>query len=297
MSSLFKRKYELVVGVPTVVKSGPIPYRTQVESGSEFVLTTHNISFSIEKTNTPSNNTCEITIYNSSNDLVNYLQNNAGGSSFVKLSVAYGDQPLKELFIGAIQKMDDEFTTTDRKTKLVCSDGYAQLKENKTSRSYRKGTTFTRIVDDMVKDLGLPKGTVIPPEGSLKSSRAYTGVVREILTTISKDIDYNFSVQDGRVVMVPFNYSTGPKVKLISASSGMIGSPSPLDTSSGQLKGNKESKKGIKVKVLIDAFIRPESFVVIESRNYNGTFKVNKVSFSGEYEGTDWTMDIECEPV
>lgn len=297
MTSLFKRKYELVVGVPTVVKSGPIPYKTQVESGSEFVLTTHNISFSISKTNTPSNNTCEITIYNSSNDLVNYLQNNAGGSSFVKLSVAYGDQPLKELFIGAIQKMADEFTTTDRKTRLICSDGYANLKEKRTARSYRKGTTFSKIVDDMVKDLGLPKGTILPPDGELKASRSYNGPLRDIMTNIAKDINYNFSVQDGRVVMVPFNYSSGPNVKLISSSSGMIGSPSSLDTSAGQLKNNKESKKGVKVKVLIDAAVRPESFIVIESRAYNGTFKVNKINFSGEYEGSDWSMDIECEPV
>lgn len=297
MSLLFKRKYKLIVGIPTVTKSGPIPYKTQSTEGREFELTSHHIEFNIDKTNTPSNNSCSITIVNTSDAFVDYFEQNAGTSPFVKLEVAYGSQPLKELFLGTLTGMEDNFIGTTRRTTLKCSDGYANLKENKTSRSYRKKTTIQRIVEDMIKDLGLPKGTVIPIQGETKSAKAYSGAVREIITTIAKDNNYNFSIQDGRVNMTPFDYSSGPLVKVINVSSGMIGSPTALDTSSGQLKGNKDSKQGVSVKCLIDASVRPDSLIILESRKYNGTFKVNKVSYRGSYEGSDWAMDIECEPV
>lgn len=297
MSFLFKRKYILTLGKPTLIEKN-VPFRAEkLTEGREFVLTQHNISFSIDKTNTPSNNSASITITNTSDGLVDYLEQNAGLSTYIKLEVGYGDQPVKELFLGEVKGVEDVFVGATRSTKLECGDGYTHLKEQRTARSYRKGTTISRILDDMTVDLGLPKGTFIPPEGEIGNSRSYNGITKEIMTTIAKDIGYNFSVQDNRVNMVPFQYSGGPTVKVINPTSGMIGSPTPIDTGSGQLEKSKGSKRGVRVKCLIDASVRPDSIIIIESRKYNGTFKVNKVSFNGELEGTNWEMDIECEPV
>lgn len=295
--SLFKRKYKLTLGKPTIVKQNfPLKSSTLLE-GNEYVLESHNISFEISKSNTPSNNEASITVYNTSDTLVSFLEKNAGLDTYIKLEVGYGDEDLKELFLGSISGVTDEFTTTDRKTKIKCGDGYAYTKEQKTSKSYKKGTTFSRIVDDMVEDLGVPKGTFIPPEGETKKPVVYNGVIKEIMTTIAKDIDYDFSIQDGRVDMVPFKYSKGPTVKVISPDSGLIGSPTPMDTSSGQRQENKEDKKAVRVKCLIDPAVRPNSKIKLESRKYNGFFKVNKVDFSGELEGGEWAMTMECVPI
>lgn len=297
MTSLFKRKYRLTVGKPTLIEQN-IPFRAETRTeGREYVLTQHQISFNIDKSNTPSNNTAAITITNSSDELVDFLEQNSGLGVFIKLEVSYGTQPLKELFLGTVQQVMDEFTTTDRRTKIKCGDGYIHLKEQRTSRSYRKNTTIGSIVDDMARDLGLPKGTFIKPEGTIPSSKSYTGTIREIMTNIANDTGHNFSIQDGRINFTPLDYSGGPVVKVINPNSGMIGSPTPLDTSTGQLEKAKGSKGGIKVKCFIDASVRPDGFIIIESRRYNGTFKVNKVSFSGDFEGSTWEMDIECEKV
>ena len=295
MTSLFKRKYRLTVGKPTLIeKNTPYAVEKQIE-GVEFVTTDHQITFQIEKSNTPSNNTASITVYNASDRLTNFIEQNAGLAIGVKLEVSYGSEPLKLLFLGTVQGVVDEFTSTDRKTKIKCSDGYIHLKEQRTSRSFPKGTTLSRIVDTMVGDLGLPRGTIIPPSGSISTPRSYMGTIREIMTTIANDIDYNFSVQDSRVNFTPFSYNKGPVVKVISPRSGMIGSPTPLDVSTGQLEKGRETKRSIKVKCLIDASVKPDGFIIVESRKYNGTYKVNKVSFSGDYEGSSWEMDIECE--
>lgn len=88
---------------------------------------------------------------------------------------------------------------------------------------------------------------------------------------------------------------------VLSADSGMIGSPKPVfesastssKSSSGGQKATsnttkRKAKKGIEVTYSLNGHIQIDDYVKVESRKYKGNYRASKIKFSGDTEGDDW---------
>ncbi|MCJ8478689.1 hypothetical protein MOO17_11670 [Escherichia coli] len=278
---------------------------TTKSSSNLYLLEHHQITFNIKKDNNKDPNQAEITIYNLSDDTVNYINRGIRNNLAVALAVGYEGQELVMIFKGTIQWVSDTFDSVDRKTVLHCLDGGINISEARTSRSYPKGTKVKRVVADLVKDLGTTEGNIhIDNDQTLSSATAMCGNTSHYLEHICKSIDHNVSIQDGSVYVTPRSQMSNARSAYISPETGLIGSPEPfhndIKPAKKVTKASKKAKKptdGVKFKCQMNGAILPEKTIWLKSRDYDGPFKVVSVSHHGDKEGSEWVTEVECVSV
>lgn len=313
------RAYKLLIGAATNVErkktknssfSSTVDLDTKMASTTKssanlHLLTEYQISFNIKKDNNKDPNQAEITIYNLSDDTVNYINRGIRNNLAIALSVGYENQDLTMIFKGTVQWVSDSFNNTDRRTVLHCLDGGINIAEARTSRSYPKGTKVKKVVGDLVKDLGTTEGNIhIDTEETLSSSSVMCGNTSHYLENICRGIDHNISIQDGSVYVTPRSQMSNARCAYISPETGLIGSPEPfhndIKPTKKVTKSSKKSKKptdGVKFKCEINGAILPEKTVWLKSHDYDGGFKIVSVVHSGDKEGKDWTTEVESVSV
>lgn len=283
------------------------------------VITEHQIEFTCTKTDAPSTNPFTIVITNPSEQVDEYLAKNGGNEVAIIFSCNYEsrNEDLVNLFQGSVSKVETSFIGTDRKIKLTCGDGYTAIKEARSSRSFAVGTPQVNIFNALLDDLGLPKGNVINPEGSSATGFSYVGKTIEGLIKYSRDIGYRFSVQDNTVSFTPLLY---PESQIINAelfksednissrntlidgniseglpATGVIGTPSALNDTTGDLQNTKpDQKQGIKFTSLLRPKVKPDDIIYVESAKYLGAYRVTKIAHRGNFRGNVWYSDIEA---
>lgn len=257
-----------------------------------------NIKFKVEKKSSSSNpNQAKITVYNLSDRLASYLYNNQKKNIVILLKAGYRDTGIKTIFKGTVSGVDSTYEGTLRKTTISCTDGGVNLKEANTNRSYRKGTSVNKIIDDLIDDVGVPKnkGAIarLPDSEKIAHNWYYTGPTAQVLKSWGENYDFSFSIQDGSAHWMPIDGRKDQEVVRISPQTGMIGSPSTRNTSGNAKQRNKaKNKDGIKVKCLLNGAILPETTVYIESDQFNTALKVVDVIHTGELEGAMWVTEF-----
>jgi hypothetical protein len=313
------RAYKLLIGTATDTSSkrtknssfkSTVDLDTKIASTTKsssnlYLLTEHQIAFSVKKDNNKDPNQAEITVFNLSDDTVNYINRSIRNNLAVALAVGYEGQDLVMIFKGTVQWVSDTFNNTDRKTVLHCLDGGINIAEARTSRSYPKGTKVKKVVADLVKDLGTTEGNIhIDTDQTLSSSSAMCGNTSHYLEHICRSIDHNVSIQDGSVYVTPRSQMSSARCAYISPETGLIGSPEPfhndIKPTKKVTKSSKKAKKptdGVKFKCEMNGAILPEKTVWLKSHDYDGGFKVVSVTHTGDREGKDWTTEVESVSV
>ena len=190
------------------------------------------------------------------------------------------------------------FEGVTRKTSLVIMDGAVNTTESKTSAMFLPATPYSHILNVLIRDLGLPAGIVIPPKGGPLSPAMLDGNTMKLLSDLATDTRSICSIQDMRVNFVPrFSVELLP-FKVIDSSSGLVGSPAALGDSTGTpAKDTSTVTKGVKFKVLLDASLVPDTLITLESREFSGVFRIQKVRHTGNFRGKDWYTDCEATQI
>lgn len=315
----FGRKYRLIVGLPLSLGSD---FNKQINDtkSNAYVLTEHHLEFEIMKSNDAQANKGYITITNASDDFVNYLQQNADNHLAVMLDAGYEDQGMTTLFMGGVSHFEDSWdgSLIIRKTKLTLGDGELALSVASTARAYKTGTKLNTILNDLLDDLSIPRGRVIPYDDSetLKFSKSFTGRAGDNLRMLGQATGRTFTVQDNSAYFTKVGYGLKQQVIELSAETGLIGIPTPRVMSAKQQfeiqkkidKTKKEELKakyarkediGLVVESLLNGALVPELTVYLKSRYITGFYKILEVSHTGSYEsdGADWKTELKLAEV
>lgn len=315
----FGRKYRLIVGLPLSLGSD---FNKQINDtkSNAYVLTEHHLEFEILKSNDAQANKGYITITNASDDFVNYLQQNADNHLAVMLDAGYEDQGMTTLFMGGVSHFEDSWdgSLIVRKTKLTLGDGELALSVASTARAYKTGTKLNTILNDLLDDLSIPRGRVIPYDDSetLKFSKSFTGRAGDNLRMLGQATGRTFTVQDNSAYFTKVGYGLKQQVIELSAETGLIGIPTPRVMSAKQQfeiqkkidKTKKEELKakyarkediGLVVESLLNGSLVPELTVYLKSRYITGFYKILEVSHTGSYEsdGADWKTELKLAEV
>lgn len=310
-----ERTYTLVIGRPVYLGEKPvnIEKHANTNKGDAYVIKDLHMEFSIKKDNSKEPNKGYVTVYNLSDEVVNYLDANQRESLAVMLHAGYnGDEKL--IFTGTVEFVEDTFPEHTRQTKFILGDGTLNLTTAKTSRSYRKGTPVNNVLNDLISDLKLPKGRIVDFGGqTLQHAMAFTGNASQNLDNLAKNTGSTFSVQDGAVYWTREGSRFDNVMFEISEDSGMVGTPTPKQPASAKraIKKSKDEAAGKKVKTpakakehniaedvglsvttLLNGAILPESTIYLNSRYHKGFYKVAELTHKGSYESGDWTTEM-----
>lgn len=317
-----ERTYTLVIGRPVQIGEKPVNIENYANTnrGNAYEIKDLHIDFSIKKDNSKEPNKGYVTVYNLSDEVVNYLDTHQRDSLAVMLRAGYnGDEKL--IFSGTVEYVEDTFPEETRQTKFILGDGTLNLTTATTARSYRKGTPLNSVLNDLVTDLKLPKGRVVDfGTQSTTHAMAFTGNASQNLANLAKNTGSTFSVQDGAVYWTREGSRFGNVMFEISEAGGMVGTPTPKQPSSAKKlikskakaaakaaagekpKAPSKSKKkkehdiredvGLTVSTLLNGAILPESTVYLNTKSHKGFYKVAELTHRGGYETGDWITEL-----
>jgi hypothetical protein len=251
------------------------------ERGAAKLIDELRIKFKVEKTNESAPNTAEIQIYNASESTRSLLE---AKNTQVRISFGYlGLNPngvlgtgfastsnVDLVYVGDITKVTQKFQRPDIISELECGDGDNRFRNSRLSKGYPPGTKVDLILDDLIKAMGLSKGSRVgvPPK-KYGSGVALSGLAKTHLDMICKANNLEWSIQDGSIQIIRKDLPSADPTIILDADSGLIGSPS-------------KTKEGVEFTSLIQPDLKPGRRVQLKSRTISGIFKVRKVTHEGD---------------
>lgn len=235
------------------------------------------VSFDLTKTITAEPNEATISIVNLGQTNRNLIAEKKYNR--ILLNAGYGSD-IRTLFIGYIDEVNNVKEGTDTTTNLTCSDGSRDYRNSRTAVTLKKGQTDKEIVGEVLKNMPNTTAGIQEYKKTQKLPRGKTmvGNSRDILKTVAKNQDANWSIQDGKLLLLPKTSALANNEGFIIAEdSGMIGSP-------------QKTSDGLEVRCYLNNIMRVGQLcrVVSKIKEYSGDFKIKQIQMRGSNKGSDF---------
>lgn len=236
------------------------------------------ISFDLTKTITAEPNEATISIVNLNQSTRNLITDKKYNR--ILLNAGYGDD-MRTLFVGYIDEVENRKDSTDITTTMTCTDGSKDYREARTAVTVKKGQSDKEIVKEVLKDMPNTETGIqeYKKETKLPRGKTLVGNSRDILKTVAKNQDANWSIQDEKLLILPKTSALANNEGfLIQEGTGMLGSP-------------QKTTDGLEVRCLLNNIMRVGQLCRVVSRikEYSGDFKITKIQMKGSNKGGDFT--------
>lgn len=289
----FNRTYRLVIGKPNSGKGIEIIGDEKNNQGLQ-------ISFDVKKhvDNKEKSNDASITLYNLSEDTINYIQQD---NLAVFLFVGYSGNN-KLLFQGITQEIDtdDRMRGSDRKTTIKCVPADSLVYSPSISKTFPANTTPRQIINYLIsQSTTLSRASFNSKNVDERFPFGYpvSGTPKQILNELARDFNFTYNIDGKRLYVADVNRYQSPnsveRAFVISPSTGLVGVPSFASADGKKTKDDTTRKSGVKFTALCNALIKPGSAVSIKDTTINGIFRVNSAEYKGSWRDSN-TWYVEC---
>jgi len=249
-----------------------------------------SVKFTVKKDLTSKPNTAELQIYNLSPDTRLALQKLKDAT--VQIDAGYVGST-STIFLGDMRTGFGAHTGPDWITTLSAGDGEAKLRTARVQTALRAGTDIATVFRALSTALGVSKGNldaaVSAIQGAGFSSQFSLGTVlsgsaASEMDRITASVDYTWSVQGGKLQLVPRGQALAGSAILLTEKTGMIGSPTV-------------DKDGVvSVKMLMVADVYPGRKIVLQASEIKGQYAIQETAHTGDTRGQDWYIDVKAKP-
>ena len=236
------------------------------------------IKFSCEKSNESNPNKAQVEIYNLSESTRSMME--LKGAKF-QLQAGY-DGNLESFFFGDITKVVHKIDGLDVISTLEVRDGDNKHRNAFINKGYPPNTTVAQVFQDLTQSFK-PLGVVMVgvPKGKFGNGYTASGLSREVMNTLCKQHDLEWSFQHEVLQIVPKKGFLLNLPVVVSPATGLIGSP-------------EKTEKGIQFKTLLNSKLVPGTRIKLESRLINGIYKIRKVSHEGDSHQGDFISTCDA---
>lgn len=206
------------------------------------------------------------------------------------------DGQLYPLFAGNVTYGRSDIKGTDWETKLQVADGARAFSHARLEKSYQPPISVSQIVADCAATMGLS----VPPEIAAVAElrQALTGGLtafaptRDILSRVLSRFQFSWSIQDGRLQILPDGQPNAKTPWDVNVDAGMIGSPE------GSIPHKPGAVSELTIKLLLFPQVQPGDTIRVTSRAYDqALFRVNDVEHRGDTHGKEWTTSLKAAPI
>ena len=264
------------------------------KSGNQVTIEGLRVQFEISLSNSKTPNHCDLTITN--------LNKNSRAEFQMKpliVTIEGGyDGEYQHIFTGDLRYGSSKLDPPDWETKLQLADGDRAFRSAKVNKSYTSKTPVLTALKDVAGSMGLTVPTDTGSNGLLqqfqtqyKSGTAIDGNSRDEMTRLLAPYGAHWSIQNSKLVIQRETDLTPGTLRVISAKTGMKGSPEAgAPERPGSKKGNTVT---VKVKMTLTPDLYPGQVVQIQSKEITGNFKIKTVKHKGDTHGDDWESEVE----
>jgi hypothetical protein len=273
---LFKRNAQLLVyAQSTNLVGSNTAFFSQGQNGV-LIESPLRILFEVKKTLAKTPNSCTVTMRNLAPSTRAALQDKP---LYAVLSAGY-DGVNQQLFAGNIMHAVSTLKAPLWETKIQLGDGGRAYAYAYHSKSYKPGVTVYQVLSDAAQTMGLPLPSEIKQTPELRqplpSGLSLNGFTRDTLTTVLAPYGYNWSVQDGRLVVLRDGQLRSSEAYVIDQSAGMIESP---ELSVPKKVGDPVE---LTVKTLLYPGLSVGSLIQLKSDTINGQFRIKELEAKGD---------------
>lgn len=282
------REYRLVVGG---------------DNGAGLDLSNLRIVFDVTRGDYATPNTAEISVYNLSDATTARIK-----GEFTQVWLAAGYQGASGLiFKGTIkQARTARENQTDRALILSCADGDRAYNFATVNCTLAAGATPKDQIAasaEAMKQKGVDMGYMPDNPGgkALPRGKVMYGMSRDYLRDAARTTDASWSIQDGKIQMVPAaSYLPGEAV-VLTGETGLISSPeqtnegiklqcllNPRLKAGGRVRLNNNSIREAKKDMSLGAINKAPKL------DRDGFYRILKINYSGDTHGQDWFCDLVC---
>jgi hypothetical protein len=258
------------------------------------------VTFAVRKGDLETPNSAEIRVYNLSADTANRIRR-----EFTRVVLMAGYSQLGIIFDGTIRQVrQGRENGTDSWLEIIAADGDGAYNFATVNTTLAAGSTpadRVGVCQSAMEQKGAGQGYV-PDLGSqaLPRGKVMYGMARDHMRGIAETTDSAWSIQDGKVQMLPRNgYLPGAAV-VLTHETGLVGTP-------------EQTQDGIKVRALLNPQLRIGARVKLDNASvqrvktdlkantvlapaldHDGIYRVLTIEYRGDTRGNDWYADMVC---
>lgn len=258
-------------------------YILQIGNDKESIeISNLRIKFSIRHTHDKTPNKATISIYNLNPSHRNQIVNKQ--YSKVALSVGYGSPDnCRLLYSGQITKPKVLRQGLDYTTEIECDDGATDYRNAFMNVTLSAGCTHSDVLDQCLKTMTDVEPGVVGLDGdvTLPRGRVCYGKTHRFLSQICNHHFSEYSIQNGRLIILKADYCQPGEAVVLSQETGMINSP-------------RVTNNGLEVTCLLNPSIQVGGIIRIDSivDDYDGDYKVTSMESTGDTHDNDWTNKL-----
>lgn len=253
------------------------------------------ITFKGTKTWKKTPNTCEIEVYNLSDDLRAGITRSK--TPTLKLAAGYqGDDNLTQIFYGQAIYSKHEVKGADIITTISTTDGGTKKQTGRIHVTFAPGTSTSTVLRRIVQEFGIKPGNVDQVAKELDAGVRATiysagvtisGSAADELGHLCRSTGYDYSIQDGALQMLKIGAAASNFAVELNEDTGLVGSPTI---------SNKGVVTGVCLifKAGIGLDLTPGRVVNITSRFLSGRYVLAKCEFNGDTHTEDWFCHFEA---
>lgn len=274
--SNFDRQYRFAAGqagkkgfeVGKVTTSQPIPL---------------HIEFSLQKADLTTANTGKVSIWNLNKQHIAALNEK---DCVVSLRAGYGNQ-LPLIFAGVVSFVSTVPDGADRKTEIEVVDSLVELRDTYVSISYVGVISWKKIFDDVAAQMGVAVSySYNATFKNIHNGYTFVGKAKNIIGKGCNCCGLAWSLQNGVLQIKRPGDVMSKEVYLLSADTGMLGSPARVAVTEGESTGDHQL--GWDVEYLLNGAINIDDYVRLESKEVTGYFRVYSLDIQGDNQSGDW---------
>lgn len=216
------------------------------------------IRFSVKRGDYQTPNTADIRVYN-----LNETTSKAIQKEFTRIVLQAGyEGNYGVIFDGQIiQVRRGRETQTDTYLDITAADGDSAYNFAVSSFSLAAGSTPNDHVGMVLKDMaiyGVTKGYIPDlPGNPSPRGKVFFGMSRDIMRSIAENTNTSWSIQDGKLNMIPLTAYMPGEIPVLTAETGVIGLP-------------EQTQNGIKIKTLLNPNLKIGQAVKLDNKSIQG---------------------------
>jgi len=225
-------------------------------------LSEMHFKFHITQSNEESPNTAVIRVYNLSAKTVKEITSKNDGVEYTRvvLQAGYQNSSFGVIFDGTIKQFrKGRENALDTYLDILAAAGDPEYNFGAVKATLGAGATPQAVIKAAAAQMGLPVG-YLPPVfgGTLPRGKVLWGMARNHLRNAANSQGWSWSIQDGKVQMIPLDSYLPGEAVVLTSGTGMIGLPEQTDD-------------GIKVRSLLNPKLSIGALIKIDNASINQT--------------------------
>lgn len=280
------------------------------EAGDGIDLSKMQIIFEVNQADSETPNTAKIRIFNLSEETRKRVEKEF---KKIRLQAGYENGNYGVIFEGQVMRWrHGRLDAKDSFLDLFCADGDKAFQFAFVNKSLAAGATLEdkmQAVSEATQPYGVTfdsGGQPIPSTGGvLPRGKVLFGLAKDQMGPIADTSDTTWSIQDGKLTLIPFKGYLPGEIVVINSGTGMIGVPEATENGvEAEVLLNPKIKIGTRVQIdnnLINqtnvnqqGFPRYTDINFFASVSDDGVYRALVVEHRGDTRGTLWTTSITC---